>query len=184
MKKIITVILPMTMYVSMAYGEASKDGGFFQEDHHTFMADKGDELVYRSVLEEEDPDGDLVLFNTSIGENVRAKRVVTEKTETVKEKDSGMKYGFPLEVGTSWGGDAGDVSREDMAYKYFVEKQEDVIVPAGKFKDCFKIVYVTGPDTIEEWYYPGVGIVKKTYRHNGPILHETVELMNIIKNLN
>jgi hypothetical protein len=174
--KITKIVSIFFMIFSLGYMMPSSSA-----DMQDLDVDKGDMLIYRIVSEIQDEDGEIEIFNHYSNENVKIKRIVTEESEIVVEKEIGMKYGFPLEVGLSWGQDAEDAPREDNAYKYFVEKREDVEVPVGMFRDCFKIVYITGPDTTEEWYYPGVGIIKRTYHHHGAILNETVELERIIK---
>ena len=107
------------------------------------------------------------------------KRNTTHK-EKLSSKDDGLRYGFPLKVGLKWG-EGSDFKRNDNMYCWYVERMEDITVQAGTFKDCFKIIYNTCPDTTIEWYYPGVGIVKYEYRHHGTITNETKELIKIIK---
>lgn len=84
-------------------------------------------------------------------------------------------YRFPLFMGARMG-DPAQLERIDLSYFYSVEKQEDVEVPAGKFPDCFWIIYRTRPDHTIEWFYPEVGVVKREYRHHGTLL-------NMVENL-
>ena len=72
-----------------------------------------------------------------------------------------------------------DPDRGDHMYCDYVEKMEDVTVPAGTFKNCFKVVYMTCPDETAYWYCPGVGIVKSIYHHHGTIINELVVLKKI-----
>jgi len=48
---------------------------------------------------------------------------------------------------------------ERISHYNYVEKIEDVAVPAGTFKKCFKIVYRGIPDETAVWYCPGTGVV-------------------------
>ena len=84
---------------------------------------------------------------------------------------------FPYKVGKT----TGDFDRGDHMYCHYVEKIEDVIVPAGTFKNCFKVVESTCPDDETEWYCPGVGVVKTMYNHNGTITNVTGELKKIVR---
>lgn len=103
------------------------------------------------------------------------------RAERVKSRDNGLKYGFPLKVGMEWDQEC-DFKRSDHMYCKYVEKIEDVTVPAGTFKHCFKIVHKTLPDDEAEWYCPGVGIVKYEYHHHGTITNETYKLKKIVLN--
>jgi hypothetical protein len=103
-----------------------------------------------------------------------------ESTEKVLAVDSGLRYGFPLKVGMEWAQEC-DFKRTDHMYCRYVEKIEDITVPAGTFKNCFKVVYRTCPDEEAEWYCPGVGVVKYEYKHHGTIINEACELKEIIK---
>ena len=165
-----------TFALLIAYFIGTAWPAFSIEEH----VNEGDILLYETVLEEEDPSSSFKVFNRELNRRVGTKTTVSETTEIIKNKDIGMKYGFPLSVGFSWGGDPEDF-RTDTMYSYFVEKIEDVKVPAGTFKDCFKIVYATVPDVTTEWYCPGVGVIKKEYKHHGTVTNETVKLMKILK---
>lgn len=93
----------------------------------------------------------------------------------ISTDSSEVRYRFPLFVGARWG-DPVQLERTDLSYFYSVEKQEEVEVPAGKFPDCFWIIYRTRPDHTIEWFYPGVGVVKREYHHHGTVL-------NMVENL-
>lgn len=94
-------------------------------------------------------------------------RVLADSTE--------IRYRFPLFIGARWG-DPAHLERIDLSYFYSLEKQEDVEVAAGKFPECYWIIYRTRPDHTIEWFYPGVGVVKREYHHHGTVL-------NIVENL-
>jgi hypothetical protein len=86
-----------------------------------------------------------------------------------------LEYVSSLQVGSKWG-DPNDLKRKDKMYFRYVEKTEDITVPAGTFKDCFKIIYNTLPDETIQWFYPNVGIVRLEYRHHGTIINWISEL--------
>jgi hypothetical protein len=146
----------------------------------TYKVKAGDTLVYRAQSEVQDENGDAEIYSEHIKEKVKVKRTTIKKTEKVLAEDKGLKYGFPLKVGLKWGCDRVE-PRNDNMYCYYVEKTEDVIVPAGTFKDCFKVVFDTLPDTDTEWYCSGVGVVKTEYHHHGTIINEISELEKIMK---
>lgn len=93
----------------------------------------------------------------------------TEITQKMSEATE-VRYRFPIFVGARWG-DPQYLERADLSYFYSTEKQEDVEVPAGKFPECFWIIYRTRPDHTIEWFYPGVGVVKREYHHHGTLLN-------------
>jgi hypothetical protein len=136
----------------------------------------GDTLCYRITSEIQDVKGDAEVFNESLGQNVKVLRNVTREVEIVETVDQGLRYGFPLRVGVKWGQDP---VRKDRMYGYYVESQEDVTVSAGTFRNCFKVVYATLPDTETEWYCPGTGVVKSELRHHGTLMNRIAELENI-----
>jgi hypothetical protein len=130
-------------------------------------------LIYREVVEDQDMimDGELVkIHNPYNNEAVYIKRL---SRQVVGDED-GQEFNRPLSVGMKWGQDAW---RTDNMYCYYVEKKEDVTVPAGTFKSCFKIVNLTCPDDSTWWYYPGLGVVKYEYHHHGTITNILRELI-------
>ena len=139
----------------------------------------GDVLIYEDTLITQtiDGSGNFEIYSKYCDEMVRVQRTITKRAEKLADTDNGLKYGFPLRVGLEW--DKFDNSRTDHMYCYYVEKIEDITVPAGTFKNCFKIVYETCPDDEAEWYCPGVGIVKYEYHHHGTITNERHELKEI-----
>ena len=155
---------------------------------------KGDVLVYQEELVDQGLVYDFEvnhkpikgyvefyeIYNKYANEKVRVGKRKTFHKEKLSSREDGLRYGFPLKVGLKWDEES-DFKRNDNRYCWYVEKMEDVTVPAGTFKDCFKITYDTCPDTETEWYYPGVGIVKYEYRHHGTITNETRELIKIVR---
>ncbi|MBF0552307.1 MAG: hypothetical protein HQK60_17455 [Deltaproteobacteria bacterium] len=95
-------------------------------------------------------------------------------------KDSPEKvypdYVVPFRVGNYWADEG--VKREDTYYRYYVEAKETVSVPAGNFKNCFRIAYRTLPDSVVLWVCPGIGLVAKEYHHNGSIEDYRSELIS------
>ena len=143
---------------------------------------KGDILVYRVQSEIYDEKGNVEIYDQAMKEKVKVKRTLIEKKEKVLAQDKGLKYGFALKVGKKWGCDRKEPwPGNDASYCNYVEKIEHVTVPAGVFKNCFKIVYETCPDTSIEWYCPGTGIVKKEYHHHGTITNIKEELEKIVR---
>ncbi|PIU42449.1 MAG: hypothetical protein COS99_00160 [Candidatus Omnitrophica bacterium CG07_land_8_20_14_0_80_42_15] len=155
---------------------------------------EGDILVYHHEIEDQGLAHDFALpfvpansrieiseiHNDYINEKVKIGKTRWDRTEKVSSKEDGLLYGFPLRVGLKWGQDPAMPKRNDNMYCYYVERMENVTVPAGTFKSCFKIIYDTCPDTNTEWYCPGVGIVKSEYHHHGTITNELVELAKIV----
>lgn len=74
------------------------------------------------------------------------------------DENSYHRLEFPLEVGKTW------LAWDDSDDEFFtVVAVEDVKVPAGEFKDCFKVSYTseTDPEWFEHyWYCASVGLVK------------------------
>jgi len=145
---------------------------------------KGDVLIFERTYDIYDENGKIEVYNGDAKEKDRIKRTITLKRVKVRKIDSGLKYGFPLKIGLRW-----DCNREekgrtlnDNSYCSYVENQEDIVVPAGVFEGCFKIVYSTLPDTTTNWYCPGIGVVKSEYIHHGTLTNEIVVLKKIIWN--
>ena len=67
----------------------------------------------------------------------------------------------PLKVGTAWDFD-GKSGETEVHQQYRVLEEEEVVVPAGKFKALHIHGEQTKPNrmTIDRWFVPGTGIVK------------------------
>lgn len=163
-----------------------------------FPLTEGSQFVYQDWREIEDPRGDFEVENKYVGRKVRVKRINSPRTlnivsvedkgnikrVTVEEKDYWdthtyeIDYLFPLKLGSKWEDPdvPGALGREDNMYAYYVEKIEDVTVPAGTFKNCYKIVFRTTPDIVIEWFSPERGVVKTEYRRHGTIANHISEL--------
>lgn len=81
-------------------------------------------------------------------------------------------FSYPLEVGQTWQGIASGGT-------YAVEKQEDVIVPAREFKDCYKITYKSKFSESIDWFCPGIGSVKTEWRNTGQ--HNTYGISELVE---
>jgi hypothetical protein len=79
------------------------------------------------------------LFRVAVGDQPVAKPIQLLKT--------------PPKVGTKWESDAGG--------RYEVTKEEDVEVPAGKYK-AVRVEQVNGDQTTTLWFAPTVGLIKMT----------------------
>lgn len=85
----------------------------------------------------------------------KTKVLKTENELTIGEGNDAEKWPVPLEVGKGWSLGTGSAK---------VDLKETVKVPAGEFKDTFKISYTTPGDTRTsgaQWVAPGVGVVKR-----------------------
>ncbi|MBU1887648.1 MAG: hypothetical protein KKB46_00430 [Candidatus Omnitrophica bacterium] len=168
-----------------------------------FPLTEGSRWVYQDSLEIQDPDGKHEIESKYTDGKVRINRTNSLRTvkvlsvenkgliktvETEEEDFQGVKtiitdYLYPLKVGVKWAyPDLPDsLNREDNMYAYYVEDMEDVTVPAGTFKNCFKIVFRTVPEHIIEWFHPEVGVVKVEYVHHGTVTNWVSELKEFRK---
>lgn len=89
----------------------------------------------------------------------------------------------PLEVGRLWPAFPGLPPREDTDYQWLVESQVDVDLPAGEFKNCYRILLNTLPDTLVRWVCPGTGLVAEQYHHHGAINDYRYELQAYTTNI-
>ena len=140
--------------------------------------------VYQETREYQDTDGKSIEIANPYGEGKlrRLKRINTLRTlralgteMNTEVPDIGIpERVFPLKIGTKWG-DPESLDRADRMYFSYCEKVENITVPAGTFKSCFKIVFRTSSVETQEWFCPGVGIVKIEY-HHGTIDNWIIEL--------
>jgi hypothetical protein len=80
------------------------------------------------------------------------------------------EYIMPLEVGKLWPAFSDLPPRDDTAYQWFVEAKVPVIVPAGQYVDCYRLLLSTLGDATIHWVCPGTGVVAKEYHHRAPQL--------------
>jgi hypothetical protein len=89
------------------------------------------------------------------------------------------EFVYPLQEGAVWQAFPGrPVDEDDPAYQWFVDSQVDVDVPAGTFRDCYRVRLSTLPDTLIRWLCPGVGIAATEYTHHGALLNYRAELIS------
>lgn len=82
-----------------------------------------------------------------------------------------LDFVFPLQVGAKW------YESEEMAKAYpdfkndselhQVEKVDSVVVPAGKFENCYYLTEHIGGSAMEDWFCPGIGYVDQRNEHHG-----------------
>lgn len=72
-----------------------------------------------------------------------------------------LLFKFPLKAGDAWNGEA-RAEGAPLAYSFTTAGEEDVDVPAGKFR-AFRVDWTMGPTTGKTWLAKGVGSVKETY---------------------
>ena len=90
---------------------------------------------------------------------------------------SGAVYKLPLVEGNHWSGFYGDLNQgDDSFWQWYVEPKTDITVPAGTFKDCYKISFRTNPDITTHIVCPGIGLVASEYHHFGSIVDYRAEL--------
>ena len=148
-------------------------------------AKKGDTLVYHKETVTLDDYGPEQMINPDTGRTVRVSREAHQAFKVIKKEDFGEAYGFYLKPGLSWeegkNGFTQRCSRNSGTRCYYVQKVEDVSVPAGVFKGCFRIVADNIADVDASWYYPGIGVVRSEYRRHGTVLNVVSELEQIIR---
>ncbi|MBF0123049.1 MAG: hypothetical protein HQL21_06555, partial [Candidatus Omnitrophica bacterium] len=146
---------------------------------------KGDKLVYRRETVVVDDAGKEQIYSQEVGDTFRVSRESHQEFKVVKKEDFGEAYGFYLKPGLSWEdgrkGLTQSCSRETGKPCYYVEKVEDIAVPAGIFRNCFKIVMDNASDFDARWYYPGIGIVRSEHRGQAPLLRVSSVLEEIIR---
>jgi hypothetical protein len=89
---------------------------------------------------------------------------------------AGAVYMLPLVEGAYWPYYS-DVQSQDITFwNWYVEPAQDISVPAGTFKNCYKISFRTNPDITTHFVCPGVGLVASEYHHFGSIVDFRAEL--------
>lgn len=153
------------------------------EQEPAVRARLGDTLVYRKETLTPDDQGAAQTFSPQTRDMTRVRRDVQREFRPVRKEDFGTAYGFYLKQGLSWEDGAEGLtrgcSRAEGVSCYYVDKMEDVAVPAGVFRDCFKIVVDNIPETDARWYCPGVGVVKSVYRRPASLISVISELEEI-----
>jgi hypothetical protein len=76
-----------------------------------------------------------------------------------------MLFRFPLKAGDAWAGEA-RAEGGPLAYSFTTAGEEDVDVPAGKFR-AFRVDWTMGATAGKTWLARGVGSVKETFANGG-----------------
>lgn len=164
---------------SLVFAKPNSDYLLLKEGCGAYQEKKEYQDVDGKGIEIDNPYGDGKIKVKRTNTLLTLKGLGTEKNNKVPDIEI-PEHVFPLKVGAKWG-DSESLNREDKMYFNYVEKVEDVTVPAGTFKNCFKVVSRTLPDDTQEWFCSGVGIVKIEYHHHGTILDWIIELKELCK---
>jgi hypothetical protein len=116
-------------------------------------------------------EGRFVLLKCDPGPNVPG-----ETPSSYRRDEEELEYILPLRVGRGWGQEP---KRRDTCYGWYIAGQKTVSVPAGTFKNCFRLIYNTLPDDLQRWICPGTGLVAEEYTHHGTQMHSRIELISI-----
>lgn len=135
------------------------------ENVWVFEDDKGNLLTYKIVGAKDNADKGVKLYHLgTFTEGTMGKVDYYFQNEeglfyydTLKSEEPITALKYPLEEGTEW-----TYGEGDTAINFKVLGKEEVSVPAGDFKDCFKIEFkpVSGTLIMNEWFCPQVGFVK------------------------
>lgn len=86
------------------------------------------------------------------------------------------EYVLPFALGSLWGADPTLPKRADSDYQWLVDAEGSVETPAGRFTDCYRLIYTTLPDHLLRWVCRGVGLVAWEYHHHGTVEDYRAEL--------
>jgi len=82
-----------------------------------------------------------------------------------------LEFVLPLKVGEKWylNDKMEELYPDKMVDSMLrkVMKTDAVIVPAGRFENCFLLAEVIGGSTFEKWFCPGIGLVDQRSDHHG-----------------
>ena len=109
---------------------------------------------------------------------------IAQNLLAIKEENADMlrevitpNFEVPLSVGKKWEAfPEAMVPEEDTMYKWYVEDEINITVPAGSFTDCFRIGLHTLPDLTYKYVCPGIGVVAVEYVHHGSTMNYRIEL--------
>jgi hypothetical protein len=90
-------------------------------------------------------------------------------------------YLAPMKLGLLWNAFPDIAPRSDTPYQWYIEALVDIEVPAGKYKDCYRLLLFTNPDTTIKWICNGIGLVAWEYNHHGSIINYRAELKEFHK---
>lgn len=111
-----------------------------------------------------------------------SKNEANEIANTIIHPDNGdtlplPDYVFPLSVGTKWAEfTEEDIKNQSYDYVWYVESVVPVVVPAGKYQNCYRILLRTNPDTTIKYICSNIGLVSLLFSHNGSVHDYSVEL--------
>ncbi|HTX90023.1 MAG TPA: hypothetical protein VMC09_02305 [Anaerolineales bacterium] len=83
---------------------------------------------------------------------------------------------FPLAEGAGWAAFPGIAPDSYHSYGWYVDQKLELNTSAGDFKDCYRVVLDTNPDTSIRYFCNGVGFVAFEYHHHGSALDFRVDL--------
>jgi hypothetical protein len=189
MHRLVTVLVAPLLVLSPAHAAPRSPGG--EKEAHYIPTTLGDkrvserttrdkdgehkETVTELVTEVDRKDGLVVTVQYLYGEEASPRRTfkfrVSEKGifwlendgKAFKEPECQLK--LPLRAGDNW--ESFFDGRPEITIKYTTGKEEDVEVPAGKFRAVRIDSVMKAKDfTLEtsDWYAPGLGLVKSTNR--------------------
>ncbi len=87
------------------------------------------------------------------------------------QQKGALDFVFPLGIGAKWY-QSDDMAKLDPDFKYNsmlhqVTKADTVVVPAGKFENCYLLTEHIGGSSMEDWFCPGIGYVDRKNDHHG-----------------
>ncbi len=100
---------------------------------------------------------------------------IYEQTRTLdvsnSEQKGSLRLILPLQVGAKWH-ESDEMTKLDPDFQnrsmlYEVVKTDTVIVPAGRFENCYLLTETVGGTTMEDWFCPGIGYVDQKADHHG-----------------
>ncbi len=93
-----------------------------------------------------------------------ADKLINEPNEF--KKTALAEITFPLQVGRLWNAFPNLTDETGTNYRWFVESNVSITIPAGTFEDCFRILLYTLPDETIRWFCQGIGLVAVEYHHH------------------
>jgi len=165
MRKIIIIFLMLSLFLLLlGCGPTELPFPLKEENTWTFEGDSG-LITYKIVGAKENEDKGVKLYHMgSFSEGSMGQVDYYFQNEdglyyydTLKSEEPIPALIYPLEEGQKW-----SYGKGDNAIDFTILAKEDVSVPAGDFKDCYKIEFKpkAGNLTMIEWFCPRIGFVK------------------------
>ncbi len=87
------------------------------------------------------------------------------------QQKGALDFVFPLGIGAKWY-QSDDMAKLNPDYAnrsmlHEVVKADEVVVPAGKFENCYLLTEHIGGSSMEDWFCPGIGYVDRKNDHHG-----------------